>query len=253
MLNIKKEIRKVTRSCQDGVNKVNKEVNSGVSKVKKESNNAFHKVEDLSKKSIVEIKSTTDKALKEVKQELNEVKKVATKATNEIESKTTSAISEIEKSVTDKLPEIINELAEKLSQVLSKEGLTLVKKVVEATYDGLASAPEELKDALNIPSVSIELAVCTLKFDGFYSRAENMMEILDQYIQAPPKITITDITKMIESLGPSEISIDANIEMALVICSTNILKIGAGVDEIPMSLATYIVSKILKVVGVPES
>ena len=226
----KKEIKKVANAGSDACNKVKNETNGCVNKVKRETTNCTNK-----------IKKESNSCLNTIKKEQQE-----------LESLVSNYKNELKKVATENVQEVIQGLADALSASLTTTGLSLILNVLEGTYEGLQEVPEPLVLSLNSISTTMELGPVTLHFSNFYSRAEEIIGKLREYTKTPPKLNRTDIITFVKALGPTSIDVDANVSIQFVVAGTNILKVGAAIDEVPMELVEYILDRVLAKIGVSK-
>ena len=164
----------------------------------------------------------------------------------------------IEKDVIKKLPELAEHAAreaiEKFAEAISEAGLKKFRKAVhgaKSKLDALGAKRERLTGALDNLSVYLELGPATLTWAGFYSRADAIVDILDTYIDKPPRFSRDDIMRLILAIGPTTINLGFSVSFALVIGSKE-LGIGGGFGDIELVLFTEIGDVILDDLGVPD-
>ena len=164
----------------------------------------------------------------------------------------------IEQDVIKKLPELAEDAAKaavaKLAEAISKTGLKKFRSAVhkaKSKLDALGQKRERLTVSLDNLSVYLELGPATLTWSGFYSRADTIVDILDEHISSPPRFKRAEIMRLIEAIGPTTVNLGFSVSFALVIGSKE-LGIGGGLGDIDLVLFLEIGDVILDELGVPE-
>ena len=227
--------------------------------------------EDLIKKGISEmdVKNFVRDQVKEIgrdikKEVLDEIEK---KVFDKIEDTAKKGFEEVEETVTKKIPDIVaEEIPEKikdeleealqsLAQAITKEGLKKVRDVIATTdkeLSKLASNRPDLVDSIDSLSLSIEIGPLTLSYSDFYSRIDDISEVMDKYANNPPKLSRKAINQMVLALGPTSVDFGLSIQAALFVVASNEIGVGVSVGDIPLKLFTEIGDIVMEKIGVPE-
>ena len=90
-----------------------------------------------------------------------------------------------------------------------------------------------------------------MTWNNFYSRADDIIKVLDDRLDKPPGVSRNEVLQLIEALGPTEIDLGISVNAALVVGSKEI-GVGGGVGSIPLALFTEIADLIMDEMGLPE-
>ena len=107
-------------------------------------------------------------------------------------------------------------------------------------------------DAIDSLSLTLEIGPLHLNYADFYSRIDDITEVLDKYANHPPKLSRKAINQMVLALGPTSVDFGLSIQAALFVVSSSELSIGVAVGDVPLTLFTEINDLVLEACGVPE-
>ena len=219
---IEGRVKWIGRQVEDGVKKVGNEVESGIKTV-------GHEVEDS-------------------------VKKVA----HEAEDGLKKAAHEIEETFEERLPDLVEDALEnvlnELARAVTKEGLKAIRSIVHAADRDLTKLKEDkpgLVGAIDNLGFSMEIGPITLAYSGFYTRIDDIAEVLDRYVNEPPEFRREPIIQMIGALGPDTVDLGASVQVMALVVGSKELGIGGSLDTISIELFEEIADAILEELGVP--
>ena len=263
---VKDKVKKVTKKTVNKIEDVADDtfdfaVNKGKS-LDDKIDNLADAAEDLIKKGISEmdVKKFIESQLKEISKDLKKeiIDELDKHVVDKIEDVTKKGFNEVEDAVTEKLPDKIKEELEdamqSLAKAVTKEGLKKVRGVV-ATADKeltkLATQKPDLVDSINELTLDIEIGPLTLSYANFYSRIDDIAEVLDKYANHPPKLSRKAINQMVLALGPTSVDFGLSIQAALFVVSSNEIGVGVAVGSVPLKLFTEISDLIMIEIGIP--
>ena len=185
---------------------------------------------------------------------LDDLKKDLEKAAEESKQGLITAGKETEQGIADFGQKIIDEadkieesLEKQLSEGAVRKALTAVKKLFDWLSPKLESLEKKqptLAGLLDGVSDSIELGPITLNYDAFFSRIVDLAATADKILGKDIVITRSFIMEMVTDLGPTSVTINAEISI--------LETFGDKIPELPMALFTEIADQILDELGVPE-
>ena len=254
--NPKKEAEKAIRKAIDKVLKpAIKAGESALNSVTKGGEAAIWKVRREAYAKIKEVGAAGEDAVKAVGKEAEKGVKTVER---ECEGNIRKVGKEIEDGLTEKLPEMIEDEAHKvlkeLQQAVSKEALKTFRDVVKsakAELDKLQASKPNLVDAINRFSVTFNPGPLTLVYADFYSRADDISDSLDHYVNNPPVFTRTSFLGIIRAIAPTSIDLGISVNFALVVGSKE-LGIGGSLGDISTELFLELGDVLLEKLGVPE-
>lgn len=163
--------------------------------------------------------------------------------------------SDVEKGITEKIPDMFEDFVQGLAKGVAKEGLKKTQAVVKVSHRELEKLEKNkpgLVDAINDLGGALEIGPMTLAYSGFYTRMEEVIGVLDHYINEPPSIRRRDIIAMIKALGPDSVDLGISIQVVAVVVGSKELGVGGGLNDISIELFAEIADAILEAAGVPD-
>lgn len=232
-------------------NRVKDEANKGINTLKNETNRQINRVKWHAKKGIEEVQDTASSAKRDVE-------KVFDKAKDEIEDVAEGAVKEVKDEI-EKMPDLAEDVIEKaldaLCEAIAKEGLTTVRNVARTAkreLDEFAESDADLVDEINELGFTLVIGPVSLAYSGFYTRADQVIGVLDTYVNSPPAFRRKPILDMIEALGPTSVDFGVDIKAALLVVASDAISVGIELDSIRLRLFTRLGDKLLAELGVPE-
>ena len=240
---IKKDLSKVGNGIKADFVKAGDEIKSGIEDAYDEARGAVEQIP----KDVAEEAVRARNALEGVADEL---KKDLSKTGDEIKKD----LKETEQGIADLGDKIIAE-ADKIEEAIEKElsedavrkALTAVKKLFDWLAPKLESLEKKqptLAGLLDGVSDNIELGPITLNYDAFFSRIVDLAATADTILSGDIVITRSFVMEMVTDLGPTSVTINAEISI--------LETFGDKIPELPMALFTEIADQILDELGVPE-
>ena len=236
------------------------------------------------------IESGADAAVKGVTDTANRAKKdvegIANKAKREVEKEVNQISDKVEEALTEQLPDLfekvfveqlpnliikqgpkivetavdevadeIQDIAIEIQQSFAKPGFAMAKKMVHSMHTGLSKVEREkpnLVDHINSVGHSFRLGLIEFRYERVYGRLAVLSQLLDTYVNNPPKFTRTEICACMSLLGPDSVKFTGSISGNIIVVGSKILEIESDFDEISLDLAIEIIDAILEEAGVPE-
>ena len=245
----KEAVDKVIRPAVDGgkrtINKIGDEAENGVKKVGRSAENSVKKIGNDIEDNIKDIGNDIE----------SNVKKIG----HDVEEKLHKVGDEIEETLEERIPEKIEEFIDsavaELAEAITREGLKKVRDVVKTTdreLSKLAINKPDLIDSINSLSVYVEIGPMTLNYSGFFTRVDNIAEILDKYVNEPPELSRRAIIEFVNAMGPTSVNMGLSIQVMALVVGSKELGIGGGLGDIELALFTELGDIILEKIGVPE-
>ena len=125
------------------------------------------------------------------------------------------------------------------------------KDMYEYMAEGRRVYPDQV-DLINEMSCDPKISILNLEYRDFYTRAENMIGLLDQYANKPPSIGRKNILDMMQALSPTVITLDVDLKIVGFVIGSTVAEFGFNIPSIPTAMAVEPVDAILKELGVPE-
>ena len=241
----KKAARKLWDAVNDGKKQLRGVVNSGVHSVEGAVNSGKRAVEDVAAKGKHEVEGAVNGAKREIQGELEQARHELQGIKNEVEQGVEQLPELAEKAVEEALQKIAAALS---GQVLKKARDEV--KAWRAHMSELAEQDPELVDAIDQLGFTVGLSIVKLQYAGFYTRSEQVAEVLDTLASKPPEVRRRPIIEAIEGLGPSTVNLGLSAEFALGV-GTNALGGSFEFDSIPLKLFTRLADRQLARLGVP--
>ena len=257
----------IKRASHKVKNKVKKVVNKATSETEK----TFHKAEEEFKKTLKKTTNPVERLVKEaeyaleqgmnveklIKDGLKDLKNdVIKEVLKDLDNK---IIEPVEDTVTKELPAFVKkeleEIVAALSKAVTKEGLKKTKDLVNESdkfLHKLSNSKPELIHEIDQLGFEIELGPLTLAYSGFYSRTEDLSEILNDLCKKPPKFSRKEIIKAVEMLGPDSVDFGLSIQVVALVIGSKELGAGVRLNNVSLALFTEIADLILEKIGVPE-
>ena len=145
----------------------------------------------------------------------------------------------MDSAITEKLPaEIENAFQEclnLLAKAVTKQGLTKARDMVKETetqLTRLAVSKPPLVDQISNLGFSVEIGPVTLAYGNFYTRINNVADVLDTYVNHPPELRSEPILKMILALGLDSVDLGASVQLSALVVSSKELGVGGSLDSI---------------------
>lgn len=236
----------------------------------------FSKIKDLGKK-ISRLESKVNGAISDVKRAQDRIQDGANKYKwlydnfdRKVRNVTDGVLSELPSQIEeqaektarrvfdemrDEIGDMVEDEVAAFAAYLSKQGIEEFRSLVNETKKGLDSLRESrpaLVEEIDNLSVYLELGPCTLTWEGFYTRAEQLSGILDYYVENPPTFRRKDVLDFIAAVGPTSIDSGISVQAAFLVASSKELSVGAGLGEIRLALFLELGDLILDELGVPE-
>lgn len=241
----KKAVRKLRDAVDDGKKQLQKVVDSGVHSIKGAADSGKRAVEDVAEKGKHEIEGAASGAKREIQGELEKAKHELQGLRNEAEKSVEQLPEAAEKAVEEALEKIAASLSE---QVLSKARDEV--KAWRRQMSELAEEDPDLVDAINQLGFTVGLSIVKLQYSGFYTRSQQVADVLDTLASKPPQVRRGPIIEAIEALGPTTINLGLSAEFALGV-GTDALGGSFEFDSIPLKLFTRLGDRQLERLGVP--
>ena len=156
---------------------------------------------------------------------------------------------------TEGIEELVEDAIESFASALAQQGIQEFRDLVNEAKSGLDSLRESrpaLVDEIDNLSIYLELGPVTMTWEGFYTRAQQVADILDYYVDNPPTVRRKDILDFIAAVAPTSVDAGISVQAALLVVSSKELSIGAGLGEIRLALFLELGDLILDELGVPE-
>ena len=267
---LKQGVEHAGHELEHGLDKAGDDIKHGLDKaghdLEHKFNKAGHNIEDaLSdinpakaiQEIINEIKKDVLHAVHSVEGEVKGIEHKVEKAAHEVEHKFSQLEKDVEKNV-KRLPNQIrkqfNHILEEIEQGLSKKGLQIAREIVHVAVEFFKSVDKEnelVLAQLDKISFPLELGPIVLHYERFHIRAQNVLELLDEMIRKPPKLTRHAIIACVDTLAPTTVEFRGNVSGAAIFIQSDILKIGGGLRNIDIELVEHLLDKMLKKLGVP--
>ena len=244
---IKKDLSKVGAGIKADFEKAGAEIKSGIEDAYDEARGAVEQIPKDVAEEAVRARNALDGVADDLKKDLE-------KAAEESKKGLITAGKETEQGIADLGDKIIAE-ADKLEEAIEKElsedavrkALTAVKKLFDWLAPKLESLEKKqptLAGLLDGVSDNIELGPITLNYDAFFSRIVDLAATADTILSGDIVITRSFVMEMVTDLGPTSVTINAEISI--------LETFGDRIPELPMALFTEIADQILDELGVPE-
>ena len=202
-------------------------------------------------------KSVVGKVESAGKSAVGTVERTGRDAVGQVERAATKAGREIEATAAE-IPKVAKQAAKEAVEALTK---AVTPRALAAIRDGARVAKDEMEkvrvlhgdlvDYVDALGFDLELGPTTLRYENFYTRADNLIEVLDRYVNHPPSVSRKAILQMIEALGPTSVDLGLSVNFALGVGSKQ-LGVGFQMPEIHMDLFQHLGDKVLEAIGVPE-
>ena len=241
----KKAVRKLWDAVDDGKKQLRGVVDSGVHSVEGAANSGKRAVEDVAAKGKHEVEGAVNGAKREIQGELEQARHELQGIRNEVEKSVEQLPQAAEKAVEEALQKIAAALS---GQVLKKARDEV--KAWRAHMSELAEQDPDLVDAINQLGFTVGLSIVKLQYSGFYTRSEQVAEVLDTLASKPPAVRRGPIIEAIEGLGPSTVNLGLSAEFALGI-GTDALGASFEFDSIPLKLFNRLGDRQLARLGLP--
>ena len=179
------------------------------------------------------------------------IKKVGREAEDELRD----VGRDIEDGLTDTIPELFDELIDEIAESIAKEGLKKTQSLVKVSHRELESLKKnkpDLTDAIDELGGTIEIGPMILAYANFYTRMEEIVGVLDHYINEPPSLRRRDIIALIKALGPDSVDLGISIQVVAVVVGSKELGFGGSLNDIGIELFAEIADAILEAAGVPD-
>ena len=134
-----------------------------------------------------------------------------------------------------------------LSAAVLKKALAETHAVLhwfDTKIKGLQKTNPTLLDLLDDIGDSINLGPVVLNYSAFFSRVADLVEALNALTGKTIEVRRSVIIDLISALGPTSVTINANIQLFSTF--------GTTIPELPMALFTEIADEIMEKLGVPE-
>ena len=164
-------------------------------------------------------------------------------------------IEPAQSALTKQFPDLLEDFAQSVAKGVTKEGLKKTQAIVKVSHrelEKLEKSKPALVNAINNLGGKVEIGPMTLAYSGFYTRMEEVIGVLDHYINSPPSIRRRDIIAMIKALGPDSVDLGISIQVVALVVGSKELGVGGGLNDISIELFAEIADAILEAAGLPE-
>ena len=238
---VKKYYNRVKDAAKGGINNLKKETEHQINRVKWHTGQGIKQVQGEAKNGVSQVKKETDGFVKSAKRE--------------IEDESNRAMSGLQGAL-DQIPDIddaIQAFLDELAKGFSKQGLKVTRSMVRKAKEELdkIKGDDEIIDDINAFGFDLAIGPVTLGYDHFYTRADNLIAVLDSFANNPPAIRRSQIIPLIDALGPTTVNLGLDIKFAFG-ASSDALGFGFSIKDIPLRAFTRLGDVLLKELGVPK-
>ena len=242
----KKWFKKIENLGKDTVKKVDNEGNKVVNSVKRAGTDAVKQVERAGTDTANRVQGEGNKVVNNIRDARNE-------GVGLIRREAKQVGENVEKAVTEKLPDLVCDQLQELAKAFSGEGLRIFRDMVKGAHVEMGKVAEsrpELVGAIDNVSMTFKPGPTTLVYSGFYSRAKEIADALDHYVNHPPVFTRSSFLGIIRAIAPTTVDLGISVNFALVVGSKE-LGIGGELGDIETELFLELGDVLLKKLGVP--
>ena len=233
---IKKDLSKVGNGIKADFVKAGDEIKSGIEDAYDEARGAVEQIPKDVAEEAVRARNALEGVADDLKKDLVEAGK-----------KTEQGIADLGDKIIAEADKIEEAIEKELSEDAVRKALTAVKKLFDWLAPKLESLEKKqptLAGLLDGVSDNIELGPITLNYDAFFSRIVDLAATADTILSGDIVITRSFVMEMVTDLGPTSVTINAEISI--------LETFGDKIPELPMALFTEIADQILDELGVPE-
>ena len=204
---------------------------------------AAHEVEHEVTHDAHQVEHTADQVGDEIQKIIDAGDKQVARLATSTADLLKKAGDEIEKDIEHAASVAVNQLTGAAVQ----KGLHEAAAVLSLVNKGLKELAKDmpaLVNHINQMGDSIVLGPIVLRYQNFYSRADKLLDVINETLKAGFKLTRHFIINLIAGLGPDSIDIDAEIVF--------FSRFGIDLTNIDIDVFTAIADKVLDELGVPE-
>ena len=209
-----------------------------------------------------QISDWTDEAGDTIRSVQRQCRTELTRCTSQGVAEIERAASRVEETFDETLPELVSQALpaaiEQLYHDLTSEAVKPVlaaaadmARTLKARLDSLADSRPELVEAIDMLGFRVDLSVNVelgLHYQGFYTRAGDVITVLDRYASQGIGLRRQDVISFVRACGPTFIDLGVGAEMSL---GVNIGGKGA-IKGISTDLFAELADVVLDQAGVPD-
>ena len=252
----KQDLNKVEHIAMSVLDDIKHELEKVADDIKSDLEKAGDDILNKAEATIKGLEDGVEKGFEEAKKAVDQIPEdvasEAVKARNAIEAVGDDVKKDLEQFGED-FKKGITEIGEGIEDLLTSEIITeglqkadkLIKFLIKLVEDVRKNAPE-IVDDLNSISGTIEIGPILCNYSGIVDRVEDLAQTLDDYLDGSQVLELTRelVKTLITDLGPDSVRLDLDEEV--------ISRFGFLAREVPLSIFTWAIDKILEEIGVPE-